>query len=84
MIDECIYIIDNKKIKLINSDIANINIENCSLIILNLTLQFIPKDRRTQLLKNFFDNLNKHGVIIITEKIIIDEIDNHKFSKKLS
>ena len=29
----------------------------------------------------FFDNLNKHGVIIITEKIIIDEIDNNKFSK---
>ena len=31
--------------------------------------------------RSFFDNLNKHGVIIITEKIIIDEIDNNKFSK---
>jgi len=81
MIDECKKNIDSKKIKLINSDIASINIENCSVIILNLTLQFISKDRRTRLLKNFFDNLNKHGVIIITEKIIIDEIDNNKFSK---
>ena len=53
MIDECKKHIDNKKIKLINSDIASINIENCSVVILNLTLQFIPKNKRTLLLKIF-------------------------------
>ena len=54
MINECKKNIDNKKIKLINSDIASINIENSSVIILNLTLQFIPKERRTRLFEKFF------------------------------
>ena len=76
MIDECKKNIDNKKIKLINSDIANINIENCSIIILNLTLQFTPKDRRTRLLKNFFDNLNLSLLCVSFSNNINFSIDN--------
>jgi tRNA (cmo5U34)-methyltransferase len=43
--------------------------ENASLILLILTLQFIPKDQRPALLESIFNGLNKGGATIIVEKI---------------
>jgi len=52
--------------------IANIedsNIENASLIILNLTLQFIPIESRYKFIQKIFASLKHDGVLFYSEKI---------------
>ena len=81
MINTCKQNIRDKQIKFIHSDILDINIENSSIVILNLTLQFIPLKKRNNLLKKIFSQLNKGGVIIITEKIRLDKKSDDIFFK---
>ena len=81
MIDICKKNINKKEIKFVQSDILDIDIKNASIVILNLTLQFINLDKRTYLLKKIFSNLNKNGVIIITEKIKLDKTSDDIFFK---
>ena len=81
MINICKKNICTEQIKFIHSDILDINIENSSIVILNLTLQFIPVDKRRNLLKKFFSQLNEGGIIIITEKIKLDKESDDIFFK---
>ena len=81
MIDICKKNINRKEIKFIHSDILDIDIKNTSVVILNLTLQFVSLEKRTYLLEKIFSKLNKNGVIIITEKIKIDKMSDDIFFK---
>ena len=81
MIDICKKSIDRKEIKFINSDISDVEMNNSSIVILNLTLQFILVNKRTELLKKIFSQLNDNGIIIITEKIKLDKISDDIFFK---
>lgn len=45
-------------------------IENASVIILNLTLQFVRPLHRERLLKTIFDGLNHQGALILVEKVL--------------
>jgi len=81
MIDICKKSIDRKEIKFINSDISDVEMNNSSIVILNLTLQFILVKKRTELLKKIFSQLNNNGIIIITEKIKLDKISDDVFFK---
>jgi len=58
-------------IQYICDDIENIQFENASLIVLNLTLQFIKPKNRSKLVKRMYDSLLPGGALIISEK-------NHK------
>ncbi len=40
------------------------------MVIMNYTLQFIPRDRRLGLVKKIYDSLNTGGVFIFSEKIV--------------
>ena len=51
------------------ADINQINIQNASIVVLNLTLQFIDVELRSNLIKKIYDGLNPGGVLIISEKI---------------
>jgi len=57
-------------IQYICDDIENIQFENASLIVLNLTLQFINPQYRSELIKRMFTSLLPGGALIISEKII--------------
>ena len=81
MIDICKENIKRKEIKYINADLFDINVENSSIIILNLTLQFIDIKKRTDLLKKLYSQLIKSGMIIITEKITLDRNSDDIFFK---
>ena len=64
------------------SDIQSITIVNASIVILNLTLQFIPIDQRSIVLENIFNGLIKGGVCVLTEKIIMpDEYSESLFQE---
>ena len=57
-------------IELINDDLHNISYENAKLIISNYTLQFIRPLQREKLVKKIYNNLQKNGVFIFSEKVI--------------
>lgn len=57
------------KVDFVLDDIANIQIENASLVVLNFTLQFIAPDKREALLQKIYDGLNPGGALILSEKI---------------
>ena len=59
--------IDN--LTVICSDINGINIENASIVVLNLTLQFIEVEKRSTLINRIYQGLNKGGILVVSEKI---------------
>ena len=77
MINICKKSIKDPKINFINSDICEYNIVNPSVVILNLTLQFIPTTKRENLLRRLFKELNTGGVIIITEKVKLNKMQDN-------
>ncbi len=52
------------------SDILDIEFEKSSVVIANLTLQFIPVDKREILIKKIYESLVPGGVFLITEKTV--------------
>lgn len=50
-----------------------VKIENASVVVLCLTLQFVRPIYRERLIKNILDGLNPGGVLILVEKILAEE-----------
>ena len=71
MVNQCKKNLNNKvnNLHAICADINDINIQNASIVALNLTLQFIGVELRSNLIKKIYDGLNPGGVLIISEKI---------------
>jgi len=71
MVNQCKKNLNNKvnNLHAICADINDINIQNASIVVLNLTLQFIDVELRSNLIKKIYDGLNPGGVLIISEKI---------------
>jgi tRNA (cmo5U34)-methyltransferase len=59
-----------------------VKIDNASVVVLCLTLQFVRPIYRELLLKNIYDGLNSGGVLILVEKILAEESNfNRDFIK---
>jgi len=54
-------------------DIRQTEISNASMVILNLTLQFLPPEERPALLQQIFQGLNPGGVLVLSEKVVFDD-----------
>ena len=82
MIEQCSKNLSGTEanIQYICGDIENIQFENASLIVLNLTLQFIKPKNRSRLIKRMYDSLLSGGALIISEKIIHE---NESINKSL-
>ena len=60
--------------------LQDISIEDAAVIILNLTLQFIPITERDTIIKQLYQGLNSGGACILTEKIELEkEVDDQLF-----
>lgn len=59
-----------KEINFVCADIADIAIENASIVVLNFTLQFIEPAKRIELLTKIYQGLKPGGILILSEKII--------------
>ncbi len=60
--------------QLINADLnSSIEINNASVVVLCLTLQFVRPIHRERLVKTIFDGLQKDGVLILIEKILAED-----------
>jgi tRNA (cmo5U34)-methyltransferase len=61
---------NNRNVCLIEHDLNNsIQLETTSVVIINLTLQFLSPEGREKLLKNCFESLTPGGILIVIEKI---------------
>jgi len=82
MLDQCSKNLSGieANIQYICDDIENIQFENASLIVLNLTLQFIKPKNRSKLIKRMYAGLLPGGALIISEKIIHE---NEEINKSL-
>jgi len=68
--------IDNFEI--VCADIKDISIENASIVVLNLTLQFVDVEKRSKLIKKIYDGLIPGGALIISEKIHFNNKENQE------
>ena len=60
-------------VKVLCEDINDTAIENASIVILNFTLQFLPPKCRNQLIKRIYNALIPGGILVLSEKIILDD-----------
>ena len=67
---------ENQKesVELICDYIENISISNASVVIINLTMQFLDMDKRAELVNRIYKGLVKGGVLLLTEKITQTDI----------
>lgn len=61
------------KVKVIEADIRNIDIQDASMVVLNFTLQFLNPDDRLALLEKIFSGLRRGGILILSEKFCFDD-----------
>ena len=54
-------------------DIQQTNICNASMVILNLTLQFIDPGQRDALIAKIYQGMQPGGVLVLSEKILLDD-----------
>lgn len=62
-------------IELVCADIEDTYISNASVVLLNFTLQFIPVNRRKQIIQTIYDGLTPGGILMLSEKIYFSDAD---------
>jgi tRNA (cmo5U34)-methyltransferase len=62
-----------ERIRPVCADLGSVRIADASLVVLNLTLQFIPPDERVALLRRIRAGLLPGGALILSEKIRSDD-----------
>ena len=53
--------------------VRSVPLENASVVIVNLTLQFLPREDRKELVRKIYEALQPGGIFLLTEKIIHEE-----------
>jgi tRNA (cmo5U34)-methyltransferase len=83
MIDKCLQHPDKaRNIEWRCADIRDTDISNASMVVLNLTLQFLPPAERLPLLQKIFDGLRPGGVLVLSEKIVFaDATENQRMQQ---
>jgi len=73
MIERCREIIESDIsdviVDIIHSDIFDIEIVNASVVCMNYTLQFLPPDKRDDMMKKIYNGMLTGGVLLLSEKI---------------
>ena len=77
MLTRCQQVIDADSaevdVSLHCADLCDFPIENASVAVLNFTLQFIPVEQRSDILRNIFNGLKPNGVLILSEKLAFED-----------
>lgn len=79
MIDRCReQAEDDARIDWRCEDIRQTEIESASMVVLNLTLQFLQPEERAGLLGRIFDGLESGGVLVLSEKVVFDSAEEEQ------
>jgi len=66
---------DGQFIDLVCGPMEEISIENTSVVVINLTLQFLDPEKRTSLIESIYQGLCPGGILLLTEKTIHPDVD---------
>lgn len=58
-------------IELMCADICDVAIQQASMVVLNFTLQFLPANERTTILKKIHSGMRPDGLLVLSEKIVV-------------
>lgn len=64
----------SERVNLIEDDIRQVPLENASVVIVNLTLQFLPLADREELIRTIYRALVPGGVLLLTEKVVHEQV----------
>ncbi len=70
-------------VEVVCGDIREVAIEDASVVVLNFTLQFLPRDQRLALLQRIHTGLRPGGVLILSEKLRFEEDEAQQFQEQL-
>ncbi len=70
-------------VKMVCADLQDVSIENASVVVMNLTLQFIPLVERLNLIKRIYQGLKPGGILILSEKIAFEHPDRQQLQDEL-
>jgi len=77
MLDQCRNNIlvsnNNTPVNFICADLRDVMLETASVVVLNFTLQFIPLEQRSAIIKTIYEAMVPGGVLILSEKICFDD-----------
>lgn len=65
-------------VEVVEADIRDVNIEQASIVVLNLVLQFIPLPQRFELLQRIHSGMLPGGALLLMEKICFDDTQAQK------
>jgi tRNA (cmo5U34)-methyltransferase len=60
-------------VEFIEADIQQLPMERASMVVMNLTLQFIPQQQRQALIQHIYDAMLPGGVLVLSEKIATED-----------
>jgi tRNA (cmo5U34)-methyltransferase len=66
-------IASSERVKLVEEDIRRVPLKNASVVIVNLTLQFLPPADREVLIRTIYHALVPGGVLLLTEKVLHEQ-----------
>lgn len=72
---------DNTAVEVLCGDILDVEIQDASVVVINLTMQFIDPAYRLKLLRTIYDGLLPGGVLILSEKISFDDPHEQVFQE---
>ena len=77
MLERCKSIIDtdthDTPVSLVCADLQDIEIRNASVVVLNFTLQFIPRESRDQVIGGIYRGLLPGGIMVLSEKVTFED-----------
>ena len=77
MLARCRGIIDtdthDTPVELVCANLQDVAIEQASVVVLNFTLQFIPREQRERVVGNIYRGLQPGGVLVLSEKVTFED-----------
>lgn len=78
MVQRCQEMLKDQDVEIRCQDILDTGIHDASVVVLNFVLQFVDKERRSELLNHIYQGLKPGGVLILSEKIAFDDSDENQ------
>lgn len=77
MLERCRSIIDtdthHTPVELVCAKLQDVAIEAASVVVLNFTLQFIPRKERNEVLRRIYQGLLPGGIMVLSEKVTFED-----------
>lgn len=75
--------ISAERITLREADIRKVQVDNASFVCLNLTLQFLPPEERTEVMQRVCNGMNSGAALLLSEKVCFDDQSQQQLMTKL-